>query len=114
VLFPSLEGTVIVFLYGEYLELEPRGTSGRGMLPPSMYGPPEKIHLDWKDTTKPGLYLAEYGEGKLAYTPGTLANSTTGTARCTTPPSLAIWSIICCREAGSCGPTHTLDRRFAV
>jgi hypothetical protein len=68
-LFPSLKDTDIVFLYGEYLELEPRGKAALTMIPPSMYGPPEKVHIDWKDTTKPGLYLTDYGKGELAYLP---------------------------------------------
>jgi hypothetical protein len=68
-LFPSLADTDIVFLYSEYLELEPRGKAALTLLPPSMYGPPEKVHIDWTDTAKPGLYLADYGKGKLAYLP---------------------------------------------
>jgi uncharacterized lipoprotein YddW (UPF0748 family) len=73
-LLPSLDDTDIVFLYGEYLELEPRGKAALTMIPPSMYGPPEKVHVDWKDSTKPGLYLADYGKGKLAYIPWDLGH----------------------------------------
>jgi hypothetical protein len=68
-LFPSLQDTDIVFFYSEYLELEPRGKPALTMIPTSMVGPMEKVHADWKDTTKPGLYLADYGKGKLAYIP---------------------------------------------
>ncbi|HXB72273.1 MAG TPA: family 10 glycosylhydrolase [Candidatus Acidoferrales bacterium] len=68
-LFPSLRDTDIVFFYSEYLELEPRGKPALTMIPTSMVGPMEKVHEDWKDTTKPGLYVADYGRGKLAYIP---------------------------------------------
>ena len=73
-LLPSLKDTDIVFFYSEYLELAPRGKAALTMIPPSMVGPMEKVHVDWKDTTKPGLYLAEYGKGKLAYIPWDLGD----------------------------------------
>jgi hypothetical protein len=68
-LLPSLKDTDLVFFYSDYLELEPRGKAGLTLVPPSMVGPMEKVHEDMKDTTKPGLYLADYGKGKLAYIP---------------------------------------------
>jgi len=73
-LFPSLKDTDIVFFYSEYLELEPRGKAALTMIPTSMIGPMEKVHVDWKDTTKPGLYMADYGKGKLAYIPWDLGD----------------------------------------
>ncbi len=73
-LLPSLRDTDIVFMYGEYLELEPRGKAALTMIPPSMYGPPEKVHVDWQDTTRPGLHVADYGKGKLAYIPWDLGH----------------------------------------
>jgi hypothetical protein len=39
-----------------------------------MVGPMEKVGVDWKDTTMPGLYLADYGQGKLAYIPWDLGD----------------------------------------
>jgi hypothetical protein len=68
-LFPSLKDTDLVFFYSDYLELEPRGKPALTLVPPSMVGPMEKVHEDMKDTTKPGLYVADYGKGKLAYIP---------------------------------------------
>lgn len=38
-------------------------------IPPSMYGPPELVHVDWKDTDAPGLILKDYGKGKVAWLP---------------------------------------------
>lgn len=68
-LLPSLKDTGILFFYSDYLELEPRGASALTLIPPSMVGPMEKVHADWKDTAKPGLYVADYGKGRLAYVP---------------------------------------------
>jgi putative glycosyl hydrolase-like family 6 (GHL6) protein len=73
-LFPSLKDTDVVFFYSDYLELEPRGKAALTMIPTSMVGPMEKVHVDWKDTTKPGLYLADYGKGKLTYIPWDLGD----------------------------------------
>lgn len=68
-LLRSLKDTDVVFFYSDYLELEPRGNSALTLIPTSMIGPMEKVHADWKDTAKPGLYTAEYGKGKLTYIP---------------------------------------------
>jgi hypothetical protein len=73
-LFPSLKDTDLVFFYSDYLELEPRGKAALTLIPPSMVGPMEKVGEDMKDTTKPGLYLADYGKGKLAYIPWDLGD----------------------------------------
>jgi hypothetical protein len=34
-----------------------------------MYGPPELVHIDWKDTSAPGLVITECGKGKVAWLP---------------------------------------------
>ena len=73
-LLPSLKDTGIVFFYSDYLELESRGNPALTLIPKSMIGPMEKVHADWKDTTKPGLYMADYGKGKLAYIPWDLGD----------------------------------------
>ncbi len=68
-LFPSLKNTQLLFLAGEYLEMESAGKPLLTLIPPSMFGPPEKVHVDRVDTEKPGLLLADYGKGKVAYIP---------------------------------------------
>ncbi len=73
-LLPSLKDTELVFFYSDYLELEPRGNPALTMIPTSMVGPMEKVGVDRKDTTMPGLYLADYGKGKLAYIPWDLGD----------------------------------------
>jgi hypothetical protein len=68
-MFPSLKQTDVVFMYGDYLQLQAEGTSPITFIPPSMYGPPEFVHVDWKDTDDPGLLMKDVGKGKLAWLP---------------------------------------------
>ncbi len=68
-MFPSLKRTDVVFMYGDYLQLQAEGSSPITFIPPSMYGPPELVHVDWKDTDDPGLLIKEIGKGKLAWLP---------------------------------------------
>jgi hypothetical protein len=66
-LFPSLKSTNVVFMYGEYLQVQGKGPVT--FIPPSMYGPPELVHVDWKDTDAPGLILKDVGKGSVAWLP---------------------------------------------
>lgn len=66
-LFPSLGSANLAFMYGDYLEVQ--GKSPVTFIPPSMFGPPELVHVDWKDTDAPGLILQDYGKGKVAWLP---------------------------------------------
>jgi hypothetical protein len=66
---PSLKDTRLLFLAGWYAELPPVDTPLLTLIPPSMYGPPEKVHLDQQETTKPGLLMARHGKGLVAYLP---------------------------------------------
>lgn len=66
-LFPSLKSTDVTFMYGDYLEVE--GKSPVTFIPPSMFGPPELVHVDWKDTDAPGLILRDFGKGRIAWLP---------------------------------------------
>lgn len=68
-LFPSLRDTNLLFLDGDYLELEPGPKPLLTLIPPSRFGPPEKVWTDKVETDKPGLLLAEFGKGRLAYIP---------------------------------------------
>ncbi len=49
-MFPSLKSTDVMFMYGDYLEVE--ATGPLTFIPPSMYGPPELVHVDWKRATR--------------------------------------------------------------
>jgi hypothetical protein len=66
-LFPSLGATNLAFFYGDYLEVE--GRSPVTFIPPSMFGPPELVHADWRDTESPGLILDKIGRGEIAWIP---------------------------------------------
>ena len=68
-IFPSLKETDVVFMYGDYLQVKAEGESPITFIPPSMYGPPEFVHIDWKDTSDPGLVLKNVGRGKIAWLP---------------------------------------------
>ena len=67
--FPSLLGTRLLMLNGDYTEVEGDGSDSLTLVPPSMIGPPEKIHTDQVDTTKPGLVK----RGNVTWIPWDLA-----------------------------------------
>ena len=54
-------------LDGAFVESE--GASPLTFVPPSMFGPPEKVHVDMEDTAIPGLVLKDHGRGKVAWLP---------------------------------------------
>ena len=64
-LLPSLKDTDLVFLDGPFLQYAPQETAPLTLIPPSMYGPPEKVAMDMMDTQVPGLLLT----GNLAFLP---------------------------------------------
>jgi len=68
-LFPSLQQTDVVFMYGDYLQVQQDHKSALTFIPPSMYGPPEFVHVDWKDTDYPGLVMKSIRKGKVAWLP---------------------------------------------
>jgi hypothetical protein len=68
-LFPSLRLTRLMMLNGDYAEYQPNEPSALTLIPPSMFGPPEKVHIDQVETDKPGLLIESRGKGRLAYLP---------------------------------------------
>jgi hypothetical protein len=94
-LLPSLKETNLLFLDGEYAELTPAPGSSPAsasaspsasapasapasgerrlltLIPPAMFGPPEKVWVDKVETTIPGVMVASHGErgGRVAYVP---------------------------------------------
>jgi hypothetical protein len=68
-LLPSLADTNLLFLDGEFTELAPLEKPVLTLIPPAMFGPPEKVWVDKVETTIPGLVLAEHGKGRVAYVP---------------------------------------------
>jgi hypothetical protein len=68
-LLPSLASTRLILLDGPFLELAPTAKPALTLVPPAMYGPPELVGADARETDAPGLILAPYGNGGVAYLP---------------------------------------------
>jgi hypothetical protein len=68
-LYPSLGDTDLLMVNGPFTELQGDGTKSLSLVPPSMIGPPEKIHVDMKDTTMPGVVTAKIGQGVVTWIP---------------------------------------------
>ncbi len=68
-LFPSLGDTDLLLLNGDYTELPANVASGLTLVPPSMIGPPEKIHVDQHDTAAPGIASFLIGKGQVTWVP---------------------------------------------
>ncbi len=67
--FPSLPLTDLLMLNGPFAELEGNGADSLSLVPPSMIGPPEKIHVDMHDTTTPGIVTKQIGKGTVTWIP---------------------------------------------
>ncbi len=67
-LFPSMKEIDVVFMYGDYLQVQAEDPP-LTFIPPAMYGPPELVDVDWKDTSDPGLVMKDMGKGKIAWLP---------------------------------------------
>ena len=68
-LFPSLDRADLLMLNGPFTELEGDGSQSLSLVPPSMYGPPEKIHVDIKDTNTSAIVQAKLGQGEVVWIP---------------------------------------------
>lgn len=67
-LFPSLKDTKVIFCEGEFVELE-TSPAPVTFIPPSQFGPPDKVSRLEQVTQMPGLLLHPEGKGKLSYIP---------------------------------------------
>ncbi|MBA3975187.1 MAG: hypothetical protein C0504_13345 [Candidatus Solibacter sp.] len=70
--FPSLDLTSILMLDGPFLELEAAPGPALTFVPPSMFGPPEYIHADMRDTDSPAM--VEFADGKAVWLPWDLGS----------------------------------------
>jgi hypothetical protein len=66
---PSLAATDVLFVDGDYVELAPVDPPLLTLIPTAMFGPPEKVWSDKRETTVPGLVVAAHGQGRVAYLP---------------------------------------------
>jgi len=68
-ILPSLKNTRLLFLDGPCVELAPLDKPLLTLVPPAMFGPPEKVWVDKQETSIPGLIFADLGQGRIAYIP---------------------------------------------
>jgi hypothetical protein len=67
--FPSLSETTLVMLNGPFTELKVDGPAALTLIPPSMIGPPEFVHIDMKDTATPAIAQRSLGKGQATWIP---------------------------------------------
>lgn len=67
--FPSLEDTRLLMLHGAFLDLEADGEPPLTLVAESLYGPPEKVHVDMRDTSVPAVVFRDIGKGRAAWLP---------------------------------------------
>lgn len=70
--FPSLKDTDLLMLNGPFTELRDDGPALLTLVPPSMFGPPELIHIDMKDTDTTAIVFRQIGKGTVAWIPWNL------------------------------------------
>jgi len=71
--FPSLKDTDLLLLNGPFTELQPDPHASLTLVPPSMIGPPEFVHIDMKDTDTPAIAIRPVGKGTVVWIPWNLA-----------------------------------------
>lgn len=64
---PSLAAVDLLLLNGDFTAAEDNGAAELTLIPPSMFGPPEYIHADLRETTTPALHWLH--EGRVAWLP---------------------------------------------
>lgn len=69
---PSLKDTDLLMLNGPFTTLAASGPHMLTLIPPSMIGPPEFVHIDMKDTDTPALAMRKMGKGTVAWIPWNL------------------------------------------
>jgi len=70
---PSLKDTDLLMTNGPFTEVKTDGKPLVTLVPPSLIGPPELVHVDMKDTDTPGLVMMKHGAGEVAWFPWDLA-----------------------------------------
>ena len=60
-------------LNGPFTEISSAGPASLTLVPPSMFGPPEFVHIDMHDTNIPAIVTREVGKGTVTWLPWNLA-----------------------------------------
>jgi hypothetical protein len=70
--YPSLKDTDLLMLNGPFTEVRDSGPPTLTLVPPSMFGPPEFIHIDMRETETPAIVFRQIGRGAVAWIPWNL------------------------------------------
>jgi Hypothetical glycosyl hydrolase 6 len=70
--FPSLKDTDLLMLDGPFTTVKTAGPHALTLIPPSMIGPPEFVHIDMKDTDTPAIASEDVGKGTVVWIPWNL------------------------------------------
>lgn len=71
--FPSLRDAGLLLLTGPFTELSASPGAPLTLVPPSLFGPPEFVHIDMKDTSTPAIVTRKLGKGTVTWLPWNLA-----------------------------------------
>jgi hypothetical protein len=71
--FPSLKDTNLLMLNGAFTETRTSAPALLTLVPPSMIGPPEFVHIDMKDTDTAAIVFKRIGKGEVAWIPWNLS-----------------------------------------
>ena len=71
--FPSLKDADLVMLNGPFTTVKTAGPHLLTLIPPSMIGPPEFVHIDIRDTDTPAIASRQLGKGRVVWIPWDLA-----------------------------------------
>ena len=71
---PSLKDTDLLLLNGPFTFTRSAGPPALTLIPPSMIGPPEFVHIDMRDTDTPAIAGAHIGKGEAAWIPWNLGS----------------------------------------
>ena len=71
--FPSLKDTDLLMLNGPFTAVKSAGPHSLTLIPPSIIGPPEFVHIDMKDTDTPAIVIKRSGKGTIVWIPWNLS-----------------------------------------
>jgi hypothetical protein len=71
-MFPSLKDTDLLMLDGSFTEVQADSPAPLTLVPQSMFGPPELVHIDMTDTATRGIVFRQIGQGSIAWIPWNL------------------------------------------
>jgi hypothetical protein len=70
--FPSLKDADLVMINGPFTEIKGDGGAPLTLIPPSMIGPPEFVHVDMKEMDTPAIFTRALGKGMVTWIPWNL------------------------------------------